>query len=353
MSFSQKVLKWFDTQGRHDLPWQQNPTPYRVWISEIMLQQTQVSTVIPYFQRFMEHFPDISTLAQAKLDTVLHLWTGLGYYARARNLHKTAKIIGSEFHGNFPTKFEDVLNLPGIGRSTAGAIMTLSLQKRFPILDGNVKRVLCRHFTVEGWSGNALVMQKLWSLSDSVTPTKRVHHYTQAIMDLGATVCTRSKPKCTICPLVDSCAAKKQNTVTLYPNARPTREKPTKKTYFVIMINAKENRVLLEKRPSKGIWGDLWSFPECTEESNIAIWIKTHLNLSTKNIEPKIPFRHTFTHYHLDIHPVICKINNQKLQIKNSTKQYWHKIGTEITRGVAAPVKQLLETLETSVYENS
>ena len=345
MSFHQKILNWFDKHGRHDLPWQINPSPYRVWISEIMLQQTQVTTVIPYFQRFVQRFPDIAALALAPLDAVLDLWTGLGYYSRARNCHKTAILIHSQYQGNVPADLELLLALPGIGRSTAGAILALSFQKQYSILDGNVKRVLCRYFAVEGWPGIPAVTQRLWAFSDLLTPKKRVHHYTQAMMDLGATLCKRSKPNCPSCPLKHSCKAYQDNTVTAYPTTKPKKDKPLKKLIFIMLTNQK-GQVLLQQRPSTGIWGGLWSFPECELQAPTALrgWVKETFNYSVTHLTPLEPFRHCFTHLHLDIYPIQIGIKTVKRVI--TVNHYWHSIKMPLNRGVSAPIKRLLEILE-------
>ena len=391
MTIANKILKWFDKQGRKDLPWQQNPSLYRVWISEIMLQQTQVNTVIPYYLRFMKKFPELSNLAKAPLDDVLKEWTGLGYYARARNIHKTANIIFEEYKGQFPTDFDTLLQFPGIGRSTAGAILALSTSQHYPILDGNVKRVLSRLFAVPGWPSLPRVTEKLWHYSEEITPKKRVHHYTQAIMDLGAMVCTRSKPNCDTCPLSEDCLAKAEGKQSEYPNSRPTKAKPHQKTNLIMLYHPEKNAVLLEKRPAKGIWGGLWSFPECkqitqvTQATQIKNCLDDSLNLVIQSKKQLAAFRHTFTHFHLEIQPILCKVkiqknlrptktlkptklvtgatknnknppikeNSQKSAIigeKNSSAKmqyYWHPIKTSLKKGVAAPVKRLLEQLET------
>ncbi len=352
MSFHKKILNWFDKHGRHDLPWQINPTPYRVWISEIMLQQTQVATVIPYFQRFIIQFPDIKTLALAPLDSVLELWTGLGYYSRARNCHKTAQLIQANYQGIMPDTLEAIMAFPGIGRSTAGAILALSFQKRFPILDGNVKRVLCRYFAIEGWSGLPAVTQKLWGIAEILTPKNRVHHYTQAMMDLGATVCKRSKPNCQVCPLKNTCEAYQNNTVALYPFPKPTQAKPTKSTRLLMFIHTEdEEQVLLYKRPSTGIWGGLWSFPECEFEDTQQIqkWIQKHYNFKVKKLTTLPSFRHCFTHFNLDISPIYVEIKLSSKQTIDKDSHYWHTIGKPLNRGIAAPIKRLLEALENKV----
>jgi len=350
MHFSQKVLNWFDHFGRHDLPWQDNPSSYRVWISEIMLQQTQVTTVIPYFERFIKQFPTIQKLAKAPLDEIYHLWAGLGYYARAKNLHRSAQIIVSHHQGKFPSDFDKVLELPGIGRSTAGAILSISQQQRFPILDGNVKRVLSRHFAVSGWPNDLKNMEKLWALSEKTTPKVRVDHYTQAIMDLGATVCTRSKPKCKLCPIASTCQARKLNRVQDFPGTRPKLEKPLKSTSVLMLIC--ERGILLEKRASKGIWGGLWSLPECPVNTNIKEWCQQSFKLTLQKSKQWAAFRHTFTHFHLDIHPVLCHLKTQeKTKVKpnsdlnNNTNYQWHSWKGIQKLGLPAPIKKLLEAV--------
>lgn len=341
MNFNTKLLKWFKQYGRHDLPWQKKITLYRIWISEIMLQQTQVTTVIPYYHRFIKHFPTISKLANASLDEVLSLWAGLGYYARAKNLYNAANIIKSKHKGKFPTQFEDILALPGIGRSTAGALLSIGLKKPYPILDGNVKRVLSRHFAIPGWPNDPKTAEKLWAISEQLTPAKDPNHYTQAIMDLGATVCTRSKPNCSLCPVEKTCQAKKNNTIAHYPGKRIKTEKPIRSTIVVILMDLKNEKVFLEKRPIKGIWGGLWSFPECPLNINIQQWCKKHLNHSVYPLQIFAPFRHTFSHFHLDIHPHIHQLRTQK-RLSNQ----WHSWKVIPTLALPAPTKRLLATLE-------
>lgn len=368
-SIALKILKWFDKQGRKHLPWQQNPNLYRVWVSEIMLQQTQVSTVIPYYQRFMKKFPELSNLAKAPLDEVLSAWTGLGYYARARNLHKTAEIVQAKYQGELPKDFESLLQLPGIGRSTAGAILALSTRQRHPILDGNVKRVLSRFFMIDGWPSDPKVTAKLWQYSEEVTPKKRVNHYTQAIMDLGAMVCTRTKPKCNACPLAQDCLAKANGVEKDYPMRRPSKTKPMQKTNLIILFQAEKKTVLLEKRPEKGIWGGLWSFPECKEIAELKKSFDSDLNITIQSQILLPAFRHTFTHFHLDIHPILCKVNPKSVKLKDKNKMmtkptittttrsktkiettipkqyYWHPLNTTIKKGLPAPIKRLLEEM--------
>lgn len=349
MSFTTKLLKWFDHFGRHDLPWQQDPTPYKVWLSEIMLQQTQVTTVIPYYLRFLNQFPDIKTLAVAPLDKVLALWAGLGYYARARNLHKTAKLIMKQHQGIFPTEFESLIALPGIGRSTAGAILAFTTRQRYPILDGNVRRVLSRYFAVKGVVSTRVVQDSLWALSDQCTPKKRVHHYTQAIMDMGATLCTRSKPKCTLCPVASSCQAFKENQVHAYPERAVKAQKPVRSTQMLLLMDTKQKKILLEKRPMEGIWGGMWSLPECEASANLRKQIKSSfasIIAEVKKIEMWKPFRHTFTHYHLDIHARLIEVSSK---INPSTKKLnpykWFHINKALQLGLPAPINRLLTSL--------
>lgn len=346
MTFSQKILKWFDKHGRHDLPWQKNLTPYRVWISEIMLQQTQVTTVIDYFEKFMKRFPTLSKLAKAPLDDVFQLWSGLGYYARAKNLHKTAQIIETQYRGKFPTEYDTVLELPGIGRSTAGAILSISTQQRYPILDGNVKRVLSRHFAIDGWTGNPKTLEKLWQHSEKITPKKRIADYTQAIMDLGATVCTRSQPKCTVCPISNSCEAKKCDRVKFYPMSKPKAKIPTKTTTVLMLVSFKHQCILLEKRPIKGIWGGLWSLPECPPQTNVKDWCTKTFKLGLQRTHAWESFRHTFTHFHLNIHPILCEVDNHRKLISTDLKYQWYLIEKAGTLGLPAPIRRLIASLK-------
>ncbi|HVC37268.1 MAG TPA: A/G-specific adenine glycosylase, partial [Gammaproteobacteria bacterium] len=271
------LLRWYRVHGRKDLPWQHQPTPYRVWVSEIMLQQTQVSTVIPYYGRFMMRFPDIRALANAPLDEVLHLWSGLGYYARARNLQRAAQIIRDDYGGVFPREFEKAASLPGIGRSTAGAILALACGERHAILDGNVKRVLTRLHGAKGWPGENAVAKKLWALAERHTPLKNVAAYTQAIMDLGATVCTRSRPRCLDCPIAVGCVAHIDGNETKFPTPRPRKRLPVRRT-CMLLITCK-GRVMLERRPPAGIWGGLWGFPELPADREVVEWCRSHLHL--------------------------------------------------------------------------
>lgn len=342
MVFSKQVLAWFDQYGRKDLPWQKGKTPYKVWISEVMLQQTQVKTVIPYFERFMARYPSVFELAAAPIDEVLHLWTGLGYYARARNLHKAAKQLAEQYDGEFPNTVEEVQGLPGIGRSTAGAILSLSRNVSAPILDGNVKRVLTRFSMTEGWPGIKRVENTLWALAEKYTPKQRVNDYNQAMMDLGAMVCTRSKPACERCPLMAKCLAFEHEKQSLFPNSKPKKQLPVRKTVMIIVQF--ENQVLLQQRPFSGIWGGLWSFFETDELEQVNEFTQAK-QLEAKQVELLPMFRHTFSHFHLDIQPVVLLLFNRPALSVAELQQCWFDLSKPQALGLSAPAKQLLDTL--------
>lgn len=338
-SFNQRILKWHATHGRKDLPWQQHISPYRVWVSEIMLQQTQVSTVIPYYERFMQRFPNVESLAQGSIDEVLHLWTGLGYYARARNLHSTAQQIVTRHAGRFPDDIEAVMALPGIGRSTAGAILAIAQQQRHPILDGNVKRVLTRFHAIEGWPGRREVEQRLWQLAEQHTPARQVAIYTQAIMDLGATLCSRSRPACDHCPVATDCCAYLNGNPTDYPHKKPRKTIPTRHTTMLLIENA-QHEVMLQQRPASGIWGGLWGLPECDSE-NIEQWCEDHLFMKVRQRTHGEPLKHTFSHFHLQIQPVYLTLLRHT-GIMDSGTSLWYNTQQPANVGLAAPVKKLL-----------
>lgn len=346
--FTNKVLDWFQKYGRHNLPWQQDKTPYRIWISEIMLQQTQVNTVIPYFERFIEYFPTVSDLADSELDEVLHLWSGLGYYSRARNLYKAAKMVVKDYRGVFPTGLDDLMRLPGIGRSTAGAVLSISQNQPQAILDGNVKRVLCRYHGVEGWPGDGAVERHLWCLADQHTPNDQAAAYAQAIMDLGATVCIRSKPRCDSCPVTQSCLARRHDIQGELPQRKAKKVLPTREILFAIMEN-KAGAIFLQKRPPVGIWGGLWSFPECSIDTNIQDWVKNTFGYNVESVQYNPVFRHTFSHFRLDITPVRMKLYSEDKQIRESADVIWLNPGErKRTLGMAAPVVKLIEELKAS-----
>ncbi len=341
---SPDLLKWFDHAGRHDLPWQQSVNPYRTWVSEIMLQQTQVKTVIPYYNRFMQRFPDLQSLGRAPIDEVLHLWSGLGYYARGRNLHKTAQIIISEYAGIFPTIIDVLITLPGIGRSTAGAILALSQNQRHPILDGNVKRVLTRYHGITGWPGDKQVEQQLWKLAEQETPKKQVAEYTQAIMDLGATLCTRTRPACDRCPLANACYTCAHNLQTSLPTRKGKKTLPLKQAIFVIIEN-KLGEILLQKRPPTGIWGGLWSLPECPMDTDILTWLKQQFGSTVSQLTELPSRRHTFSHFHLEIRPYRAMLRATKLAVRDEGEVRWYHPGKPTRLGMAAPVKKILLAL--------
>lgn len=338
--FSGAVLAWYDQHGRKDLPWQQGITPYRVWVSEIMLQQTQVSTVLGYFDRFMEALPSVQALAEAPEDEVLHLWTGLGYYTRARNLHKAAKQVVEQHGGEFPRSLEQLAGLPGIGRSTAGAIASLSMGLRAPILDGNVKRVLARYKAQQGYPGEPKVAAQLWQLAEQLTPHARVNHYTQAMMDLGATLCTRSKPSCLLCPVREGCRAHLLGRESEFPEPKPRKALPQKRTLMPLLANA-EGAILLYRRPSTGLWGGLWSLPELDDLDTLATLASQHgLRLG----EPRelAGLTHTFSHFQLAIEPWLVTAE-QASPVVAEGDWLWYNLATPPRLGLAAPVKKLLK----------
>jgi A/G-specific adenine glycosylase len=340
---SHALLAWFDRHGRHDLPWQQPRSAYRVWISEIMLQQTQVATVIPYFTRFMTRFPGIPDLAGAPLDAVLHQWTGLGYYARARNLHRAAQQIQADHAGQFPDQFDAVLALPGIGRSTAAAILAQAFDQRHAILDGNVKRVLTRYHAIEGWPGQKGVENRLWQLAESATPYNRVADYTQAIMDLGATVCGR-KPACKACPLIDDCQAVRTGNPAAYPAPRPRKTLPVRQTTMLLLHN-EQGHILLEQRPPSGIWGGLWSLPECPPDQSAHEFCQDTLALVISESVAGPGLRHTFSHFHLDIHTLRAQVKPADDAIMEGRPRLWYNTRQPDALGLPAPVKALLHGL--------
>ena len=343
-TFAARVLEWFDRHGRKDLPWQRDISPYRVWVSEIMLQQTQVGTVIPYFEHFMTAFPTVQALAAAPVDEVLHLWTGLGYYARARNLHRAAGIVCSELAGRFPDTVEELCELPGVGPSTAGAILSIAGGQRALILDGNVKRVLARHGAVAGWPGRAAVQKQLWELAQRHTPVQRNAAYSQAIMDLGATVCTRSAPACARCPVRGDCRALAQGEPTRYPAKRPRRALPVRRTVF-LMIRDPEGAVWLERRPARGIWGGLWCFPQVERTAEAAGWCIDRWGLEPAAVQPWDSFRHTFSHYHLAILPVQISLPGSPGAVMAGSDQLWYNTRKPAAIGLAAPVAALIRRL--------
>lgn len=342
--FSQAVLTWYEQHGRKNLPWQLNRTPYRVWISEIMLQQTQVAAVIPYYERFMQRFPDVLALANANIDEVLHHWSGLGYYARARNLHKAACQIRDQYQKLFPETFSQVAALPGIGRSTAGAILSLACGQPHAILDGNVKRVLARYFMIEGWPGTTKTAHLLWEKAEQLTPSKQVAAYNQAMMDLGNGICTRSRPACAVCPVGDGCQAHLHNAQAGFPQPKPKKTLPVRSTRMLLLRNA-DNALLLQRRPPSGIWGGLLSFPEMPEDQTVNHWCAANLGLNVDHHHDWPVVRHTFSHFHLDITPVLVTTQDKSLRIMDQDDWVWYKEDRPEVGGLAAPVKRLIDAL--------
>ncbi len=342
-SVAQKLLTWYDRHGRKDLPWHRDRSAYRVWVSEIMLQQTQVTTVIPYFERFMERFPAVEDLAGAPQDEVLGYWSGLGYYARARNLHKAAGEVVQRFDGAFPDDPETLETLPGIGRSTAAAIVAQAYGRRAAILDGNVKRVLARYHAVEGWPGRTAVTRELWDHAEQHTPNERIRDYTQAIMDLGAMVCTRRRPGCAACPLRDGCLAYARNNPEAYPGSKPKKQKP-EKSVWMLLVEDGDGRLLFEKRPTTGIWGGLLSLPEADpalQPEEVPDHCESELGMEVSAPRELDGFRHTFSHYHLHIQPL--RLNaGRALGIRDGERYQWLSRDEALNAGIPAPIRRLI-----------
>jgi A/G-specific adenine glycosylase len=337
-SFSSRLIRWQRQHGRHDLPWQ-GQDAYRVWLSEIMLQQTQVATVIPYYQRFIASFPTVVALAAATEDEVLAHWSGLGYYARGRNLHKAARIVAERFNGEFPRRLEDILELPGIGRSTAAAICALAYHERRAILDGNVKRVLARWCGIEGWAGNKKVEERLWRQAESLLPTRDVATYTQALMDIGATVCTRSKPKCGECPVNADCVASNTDRTAELPTPRPKKAVPERHATFLLLMHG--NDILLEKRPGSGIWGGLWCPPQLDDGQGI---VADYLQRNGVEVSERIDlpeFTHTFTHFKLHITPVLLRVAHKPLRAQQPGS-VWLDVEEALRGAIPTPVRKVL-----------
>jgi A/G-specific adenine glycosylase len=350
VSFAERLIAWQQREGRHDLPWQQDVNSYRVWVSEIMLQQTQVSTVIPYFERFMQRFADLSSLAAAPLDEVLHLWSGLGYYSRARNLHASAVKACTQYGGTLPTDMDSLVALPGIGRSTAGAILSLACGQSQPILDGNAKRVLCRHAGITGWPGTSANTKLLWSLASARTPAHNAAAYTQAIMDVGATLCGRANPRCLLCPVRTDCKSQLDGTTAVIPAPRPKTERPVRQVRFMILRNTDEGAVWMVKRPPTGIWGGLWCFPELPMQTTPSQWCQTQGLLGTPVTTELAEIRHSFSHFELRITPTIIEFADARSNvlangIMDSHEQQWCKPQALPDIGLAAPTKRLLTQL--------
>ncbi len=342
--FAERLLHWFDQHGRHDLPWQHPRTPYRVWLAEIMLQQTQVQTVLPYYTRFLAALPTLHDLAAAEHDTVMALWSGLGYYARARNLHAAARHCVERHYGELPAEFEALSALPGIGRSTAGAILAQAHGLRFAILDGNVKRVLCRFHGVRGWPGASAVEKQLWQRSEARLPATRLPDYTQAIMDFGATLCTRSDPACVLCPLQDECVARIEGVTGSLPESRPGKPLPTRRCVLLIMHD-EDGRVLLVRRPPTGVWAGLWSLPETRDHDSARHWLQQHCDADFDHALAHPELEHVFSHYRLQAEPLHWRGVRSRNGIADNSDLRWvgrHELGAT---GLPAPIRKLLATL--------
>jgi len=339
---SDQLIPWQEKFGRNNLPWQSTKNPYPIWISEIMLQQTQVKTVLPYYRKFMMAFPNVKVLAEADEDSVMQLWSGLGYYARARNLHETAKIIIKQFNGEFPSQLMDLLLLPGIGRSSAGAICSFAYNQKTPILDANVKRVFARFYGIKDWTGILAVEKKLWNLAEMNLPENKSGIYNQALMDLGAILCVKKEPQCFKCPISKTCKSYLNKWTDIIPAIKPKKEKPIQKSYFYI-FRCKE-KILFIKKPKKGIWGGLWSFPEFKEKLDINQWIKNELNSKSFKLLGDGIMLSTFTHYKIEMHYQYLKLKEPKNKV-NLINGVWHEID-QIDKGAyPAPIKKIVKKL--------
>lgn len=343
-TFAERLLAWFDQAGRHDLPWQHPRSPYRVWLAEVMLQQTQVRTVIPYYQRFTEALPSLPALALAPLDQVLALWSGLGYYSRARNLHRAAGICMASHGGDLPCDFTALGALPGIGRSTAGAILAQAHGLPYPILDGNVRRVLCRLHGIDGWPGSAATQQALWTLAQSHLPAARLADYTQAQMDLGASVCTRARPRCGECPLRDQCLAYRQQRTADLPARRPKPALPQRETQM-LLVQDQQQRLLLTRRPPIGIWPSLWSLPQVNDRSEAERWLSAIVNIGATPQQLGEPLLHTFSHFRLRITPLHYAMVQSKSSAGDNPDLQWRSLDSLDQIGLPAPVRRLISRL--------
>lgn len=332
-SFTTRLIAWQKVAGRHDLPWQNTRDPYRIWLSEIMLQQTQVATVIPYYQRFLASFPDVAALAAAPIEVVIEHWAGLGYYARARNLHRCAQQIVAMHAGKFPKSSEQLVELPGIGRSTAAAVAAFAFGQRAAILDGNVKRVLCRHFGIDGFPGAAPVDRALWLLAESLLPASDIEAYTQGLMDLGATLCTRGRPRCGYCPLAAECVACRDGRQGELPQAKPRKAVPERSSSFVLISDGR--RLLLERRPPSGLWGGLLVPPEGEPADVLA-----RLGLHAIEQRALAPFKHVFTHFRLTLQPVLCEVAPSQICAEPGLE--WVEIAKAVDAGVPTPIRKLI-----------
>lgn len=341
--FSTRIIAWQKRHGRHDLPWQNTRDPYRIWLSEIMLQQTQVATVIPYYTRFLEKFPALSDLARASEDEVLALWSGLGYYSRGRNLLRAAQIVAEKFRGEFPKAMDDILALPGVGQSTAAAISAFAFGERQAILDGNVKRVFARHFGIDGFSSEKKIEANFWRVANAALPKKNIEAYTQGLMDLGATLCLRARPLCLACPVEEHCIAKRDGRIQELPTPRPKKAVPEKSTTMLIIVHAGE--VLLEKRPPTGVWAGMWCFPEVVNGASPRDVCRERYGLETKSLKPWSVLQHGFTHFKLSITPQPIVVQ-KKLPRASEPSFMWLSIDDALKAAIPKPVRELLIKLD-------
>ena len=337
--FSQQLISWQKQHGRHGLPWQGTRDAYRIWLSEIMLQQTQVATVIPYYARFLARFPTLAELASASEDEVLRLWSGLGYYSRGRNLLRAALIVAEKFNGEFPRNFADILALPGVGRSTAAAISAFAFGERRAILDGNVKRVFARHFGVAGFPGDKRVETKLWEQAERALPKTNIETYTQALMDLGATLCLRSRPLCAACPISATCVANRENRIHELPSPRPKKIVPEKSTTMLLIGHNGE--VLLEKRPPTGVWASLWCFPELANGISAENFCRERFGLEIETRRPWDVLQHGFTHFKLSITPRPVVVRSQDTHA-GEPGVVWLSVEDALGAAIPKPVRALL-----------
>ncbi len=354
--FAVRLIRWHQRHGRHDLPWQNTTDSYRIWLSEVMLQQTQVATVIPYYRRFLERFPQLADLAAAPVDEVMALWSGLGYYARARNLHAAARAVMAQHNGIFPRDPDVIARLPGIGRSTANSIATFCFGAHAPILDGNVKRVLCRAFGIEGFPGSGTVQKRLWALAEELMPKRHAAIYNQAQMDLGAMVCTRSKPRCESCPLDDICVARATGRTAELPQAKPRREIPQRHATLLVLLDG--DRVLLETRPPSGIWGGLLSLPELPDGADVQQWSEQRFACRVIAVtcprsgspgtqsEPAPTLVHAFSHFRLHITPLLLQVTRGHAAMEPGWQ--WLDLAEAGNAALPAPIRRILDTLQTS-----
>jgi len=331
--FTEQLIAWQKVAGRHDLPWQKTRDAYRIWLSEIMLQQTQVATVIPYYARFLDSFPDVRALAAAPIEAVIEHWAGLGYYARARNLHHCAQQVVAVHGGKFPDSVDALADLPGIGRSTAAAIAAFAFGRRAAILDGNVKRVLCRQFGVDGFPGSTAIDRRLWALAESLLPDGDIEVYTQGLMDLGATLCTRSRPRCANCPVAAGCVARHEGRQAELPTAKPRAKVPERSATFVLFSDGQ--RLLFERRPPTGLWGGLLVPPEGEPDA-----VAARLGLQIGEMRALAPLRHAFTHFRLTLSPVLCRVEPQAGVAEDGLE--WVEIARAAGAGVPTPIRKLI-----------